>query len=280
MRMKKVGVMLLSLGTVLACGDDDAAMGNDIAPGEDPNFTIVAHSDEGLGSFNRKVVVFGIDIYAVASVNDSKLLHAANLLAQYLDNDENGEVDDQNVLDAMLASQAFMVMWATESDLDIDPPSGRVGQDLGNDETRPQWHASRSGEFDAALEEVWHIVSHAGYSQAYPEVFGESPGTALADAMDQARGGRFTEIPNPYPAGAWYTYDDETCDYSCMATEYFYWAVTSILGAQANRLEEIEHEWRLNTTDKVREGDPVIYQLLTDDQYILPAVLPDGTYRH
>ena len=50
--------------------------------------------------------------------------------------------------------------------------------------------------------------------------------------MDKARGGQFTEIPNQYPSSAWYTYDDETCDYKCMSTEYIYWALTSILGGQ------------------------------------------------
>jgi hypothetical protein len=56
------------------------------------------------------VVVFGIDIYAVSSVEDTKLLHAANVMAQYLDNDEDGTVDDQLVLDKMLENKVFMVM--------------------------------------------------------------------------------------------------------------------------------------------------------------------------
>jgi len=34
--------------------------------------------------------VFGIDIYAVADVTDAKLLHTANVMALYLDNDEDG----------------------------------------------------------------------------------------------------------------------------------------------------------------------------------------------
>ncbi len=252
-----------------------------VDPGSDPNFTIVSNTDNGFSAFNRKVVVFDIDIYAVPGVEDGKLLHAANLMAQYLDNDEDGTVDDLNVLNAMKAAGAFMVMWKNESDLEnINPPSGRDGQDLGNDETRPQWHASKAGEFDAALEEVWHIITHAGYANAYPSVFGEMAGTTLSNAMDLARGGRFTSIPNPYPAGAWYTYDDATCEYDCMSTEYIYWAMTSILGAQDNRLNEIGHEWKLNTRQKVEQGDPAIYALLTSADYRLPTVLPDGTYKH
>lgn len=260
---------------------DTTPAGGVIEPGSDPNFTIVANGDDGFAAFNRKVVVFGIDIYAVSGVADDKLLHAANLMAQYLDNDEDGTVDDMNVLNAMISAKAFMVMWKNESDLEnINPPNGREGQDLGNDETRPEWHSNTSGEFDAALEEVWHIISHAGYASAYPSVFGEMAGTTMTNAMDLARGGNFTSIPSPYPTGAWYSYDDSTCDYNCMATEYVYWAMTSILGAQANRLDEIGHEWKLNTRQKVQERDRAIYALLTSMDYNLPKTLPDGSYKH
>jgi len=98
--------------------------------------------------------------------------------------------------------------------------------------------------------------------------------------MDIARGGEFTSIPSTYPSGAWYSYDDETCTYDCQVTEYFYWSMLSILGAQENRLDEIQHEWKLNTKDLVETQDPAVYNLLTDPQYKFPTVLPDGNYRH
>jgi hypothetical protein len=252
-----------------------------INPGNDPNFTIVANTDAGFTSFNRKVVVFGIDIYAVAAVEDTKLLHAANVMAQYLDNDEDGVVDDQAVIDKMLENKAFLVMWSSENDLNIDPPAGRLGQDLGNDETNPSFVANgKTGQFDAALEEVLHIINNAGHSYAYPNAFGQNVGSDLANAMDIARGGQFMTIPNPYPANAWYTYDDTTCDYaSCQTIEYLYWAITSMLGTQENRLNEIGNEWRLNTRALVESGDTAIFTLLTNPIYKMPTVLPDGTYR-
>ena len=282
MKSKNMISLLMVVLVLMSCGgsDDTPSPQATIDPGNDPNFTIVSHTDAGMSAFNRKVVVFGIDIYAVAAIEDIKLLHAANLMAQYLDNDEDGTVDNPQVLNAMQNERAFMVMWKSENDLEnLNPPQGRVGQDLGNDETRPQFHTNKTGEFDAALEEVWHIISHAGYANAYPEVFGEGAGTTLSNAMDLARGGRHTSIPNPYPAEAWYTYDDRTCDYECQSTEYFYWALTSLLGAQENRLDEIGHEWRLNTADKLKEGDPAMYTLLTNPAYTLPTQLPDGTYK-
>ncbi len=250
-----------------------------IDPGNDPNFTIVANEDSGLKKFVKKVLVFDISIYAVAEVDDNRLLHAANVMAQYLDNDEDGTVDNPVVLTAMQNAGAAIVMWKKERDLNGLGNSISTAQDLGNDETIIDWHTNgQTGQFDASLEEVFHIISAAGYANAYPSIFGEMQGTSLADAMDIARGGNFTSIPNPYPAGAWYTYDDATCDYRCMVTEYIYWSLTSILGAQENRLNEIDQEWDLNTRDLVETNDPAVYELLTDPQYGFPTVLPDGTY--
>jgi len=98
-------------------------------------------------------------------------------------------------------------------------------------------------------------------------------------AMDKARGGVFTTPPSNYPPEAWYTYDDKTCTYVCMAVEYFYWALTSILGAQRNRYDDVSHEWKLVTRDKVEEKDKDAYALFTSGEYGLPTQLPDGNYK-
>lgn len=275
MKLSKIIFPILVLTLFIACKKDNTTTPSaNIEPGNDPNFTIVAHTDAGFTSTNRKVVVFDIPIYAYAEVEDVKLLHAANIMAQYLDNNEDDIVDNMTLLNTLKANNAALFMWKTESQINLN------AQDLGADETNPAWHTNgQTGEFDASLEEVFHVITHSGYAKAYPEIFGENQGTSLANAMDIARGGQFTSIPNPYPAGAWYTYDDATCEYDCMAAEYIYWAMTSILGAQSNRLNEIEQEWKLNTKEKVETQDPAIYQLLTDPQYGFPTVLPDGTYK-
>ena len=248
----------------------------------DPNFVITANTD--FPRYNRKVDVLGIMIYAAKKVENAKLLHAANVLAQYLDNDEDGAVDNPLVLQKMLENKATLFMWKRQSDLENLPKdivADIVGQDLGADETVPNFVSNGlTGRFDASLEEIWHLITLAGYAAAYPSIFGTVVNTSLTNAMDLARGGRFIDIPMVYPAHAWYTYYDTTCQYDCQAGEYIYWAMSSILGAQKNRLSAIEDEWKLNTKAKLQSQDAAIYQLLTEAQYQFPTVLPDGTYRH
>ena len=94
--------------------------------------------------------------------------------------------------------------------------------------------------------------------------------------MDVARGGQFERIPRPYPDEAWYSYYDFSCEYQCMAMEYFYWGLTTLLGAQSHplRAEQIKGEWRLTTPEQLRDGDKLLSELLEDIKYKLPTRLP------
>jgi len=211
-------------------------------------------------AFTKQVEVFGIHVLATADSSDEIVLHIANILAEYLDNDEDGVADNPKVMDALTSSKAA---YRHSDDYEVHP------------------NGAAEGLFDASLEEVLHLITDDGYGVAYQEVFGRVPGTEISNALDRARGGRFMEVPEHYPEDAWFTYDDTTCDYDCQNSEYIYWVLTSILGAQdyPGRLEQIQREWRLNTREKVKEGDPDAYALFTDPKYKFPTVLPDGKYR-
>lgn len=235
-------------------------------------------------TFTKHVSVFGVDIYATRAVDNDKVFHTANVMAQYLDNDEDGVPDNPAVITNMTRRNAFLFMFKNQRSpaqlkFMLRLPSGYTGQSLYDKECKPG--GSGHDGFDATLEEVLHLITHVGYANTYPSVFGEHSGSEVAKAMDIARGGNFTDIPDNYPSGAWYTYDDKTCEYDCMVAEYLYWALTSILGAQSysGRLDEISNEWDLNTRELVETRDPAIYQILTDPQYFIPTTLPDGKYR-
>ncbi|MEM7256654.1 MAG: hypothetical protein AAF404_04620 [Pseudomonadota bacterium] len=260
------GVMLAGTMLLQACGSDN-------------NNTTTTGTQ---GPLVKSVSVFGINIRATAGVEDNLVRHAASILAEYLDNDEDGVPDNQLVIDNMVQRDATLVMardFAELEAIESQVQATEYWQDLLADETIP--NGSVSGEFDASYEEVLHLITHVGYANAYPESFGEQPGSTLANAMDTARGGNFQQVPASYPAGAWYTYDDTTCEYDCQVTEYVYWALTSMLGAQefTGRLAQIEQEWRPNTRELVQSTDTAVYNLLTMPQFALPTRLPDGTYQ-
>ncbi|OCQ23118.1 hypothetical protein A7985_03985 [Pseudoalteromonas luteoviolacea] len=223
--------------------------------------------------------IFGITIRATSSTKPNKVLHAAKVMAEYLDNNEDGAADNPLIVEQMVNAGATLLMAPTEASFE-EAAEGIEQQDvfqpLFGDETIPDDQSTR---FDATLEEVLHLITHVGYSKVYPEIFGENTGSAIAQAMDIARGGQFETIPQVYPEGAWYTYDDRTCDYSCMVTEYTYWGLTSILGAQVGRLDEIQNEWTLNTAEKVKSKDAELYSILTNDSYRLANTLPNGDYQ-
>ncbi len=234
--------------------------------------------------FSQYSGVFGVHLFATAATPCPKLQHAAGVMAQYLDNDENGTPDDPLVLQAMLEVSAALVMFATEQELENSDPGRIFGapyalQDLFGTETHPEGSTAETG-FDATLEEVLHLISDKGHARAYPARLGLDIGTDLSEAMDIARGGQFTSVPNRYPPEAWYHYDDVSCDYRCMATEYFYWSLTSILGAQsyAGRPEWIADEWELYNEQLVKTTDVAVYALMTDPALKLPTTLPDGKY--
>lgn len=273
----------LSQGVTTAALWPDLADFSQVEPMKTPDLVIgkVPESLPGLNDiFEYHTSVFGVHVLATRGFPRKKMRHVAAMLAEYLDNDEDGTADNPLVVEAMSSRTMAMILFGSEREMEridrskVEMYGYRYLQGQFARETQP------ARGFDATIEEVLHLVT-TGYAEAYPRVFGALPGTALGDCLDRARGGRFGSVPRRYPEKAWFHYDDRTCEYSCMAVEYLYWALTSLLGAQddKDRRREIAHEWKLATAELVREKDPWITALLEDPQYRWARNLPDGHYR-
>jgi len=279
----KINYFMFLVFILFSCKEDNYKECADLTYGTDYiQIRGVSESDKNYFKYFCKTTeVFGVKIYATNKVDNEKMLHAASILAEYLDNDEDGQVDNQKVVDKLIEKNVWLLLVKNESDQNdaerINLKNSNY-QDLRDEEITL---VNGSPRFDASLEEVLHLITQHGYAKVYPEVFGEKKGSKIADAMDIARGGYFKKVPNEYPANAWYTYNDESCDYSCQITEYTYWALTSILGGQDfnGRFDEIKDEWKLNTKEKVKNNDSDVYNLLTKSEYKLPTKLPNGKYR-
>lgn len=252
---------------------------------DEDSLTSGSISDE----FTKQVKVFGIPVVGTSGVSDTKLLHVAKVLAQYLDSNEDGSADDSLVSLYMSENNSIMAVTATQAELDsIDfgsfPSKGNNVVTVIADEIKVTTDYANDG-FDPTIEEVLHMVTSTGFANSYSEVFGENTGSEIANAMDTARGGQFTSIPSSYPSGAWFTYSDSSCDYKCQVTEYTYWVITTYLGIQdfTGRPSQINSEWGFTTNAEITDnsnGDTAAVAIIeaTGVDYTLPTVAPDLTY--
>lgn len=238
----------------------------------------------GMQYFTKYVAVLGLGVYAESGLSDAQVLHAAAVLAELLDNDEDGVADDEALLSRLQNMSAMVPMFDSEEseaaeDFMEHYTGNGVSAVLFADEVDP----SQPGHWgsDATVEEIMHTINHIGHVYVYPDAFGLEPNSSmLSDAMDEARGGQFISHPDNYPENAWYHYDDTTCDYECMAIEYIYWAQVSnmeILNDTAT-CDGIANEWEPCSKDLLESIDVLIYALITDPQYHLPQNAPDGNY--
>ena len=97
---------------------------------------------------DKYVNVFGIHIFASQTTPEDKLSHAAGVLAQYLDNDEDGVPDNMLVLSHLVSRNVFIIMPGTEAEMErlemdmIAEAGYRFGQDLYGEETLSLIHIS------------------------------------------------------------------------------------------------------------------------------------------
>jgi len=249
-----------------------------IDPNPNPN-------DPALGTLTKYVDVLScFSIYAENSIPDAKVLHAAAIAAELLDNNEDGIVDDPLVEAQLISNYALIPIFSSEGssteNIFFNNYNGNgVSAVLYKNEIDPN-NPGHWGD-DASVEEIMHTINHVGHTNVYPNAFSlQANSSLLTTAMDVARGGQFMSVPNNYPASAWYHYDDWTCDYECMAIEYVYWAQVSNMGIldDAQTASGIANEWEPYNATLLQSMDVLMYALITNSQYKLPQLAPDGNY--
>ena len=241
--------------------------------------------DPAFQCFSKYVNVLDcFSIFAEPGVSDSKVLHVASVAAELLDNDEDGVVDDNNIFNKLLNQQALMPIFTYDGNSCMDNfmdyyNGDGVSAALWRNEIDP----SQPGHWgaDATVEEVLHTINHVGHVSVYPSAFNIYPNSSImSEAMDIARGGQFLNVPNSYPNEAWYHYDDWTCDYECQAIEYLYWSIVTHMGIldDPQTCSGIYNEWEPCSPELFENTDILMHSLITDIDYNLPLIAPDGNY--
>tara|TARA_A100001037_G_scaffold14700_1_gene13251 strand:- start:79 stop:828 length:750 start_codon:yes stop_codon:yes gene_type:complete len=241
---------------------------------------------------------FGVKICAMPDVDQMYLEHAKNVMNGLIDYNDDGMVDNQLAIDKVISTGSVFavfrnsrgerkfadVFWPEEVYDEFMPIFDAQGWDCERDDEDKCMHAveSKYGTFlavftnemnlsgsgwDPTIEEGLHLITHMGYAQAYPDIFGQNKDSHIAKLMDIARGGYFEKAKRKYPHGAYYTYDDRSCTYSCQVTEFTYWAITSLRGQQEGRAREIREEWKLTDPEKMQDTAPDLVELLSNKKY-------------
>jgi len=241
---------------------------------------------------------FGVKICAMPDVDQKYLEHAKNVMDGLIDYNDDGIVDNQPAIDKVLSTGSVFavfrngrgerkfadVFWSEEVYDEFMPIFDAKGWNCERDDEDKCMHAveSKYGTFlavftnemnlsgsgwDPTIEEGLHLITHMGYAHAYPDIFGQNKDSYIAKLMDIARGGYFEKAKRKYPHGAYYTYDDRSCTYSCQVTEFTYWAITSLRGQQEGRAREIRKEWKLTDPEKMQDTAPDLVELLSNKKY-------------
>ncbi|WP_052245288.1 hypothetical protein [Halocynthiibacter namhaensis] len=218
--------------------------------------------------FDKSAVVFNsLTICGTSGVSQDKLQHAANVAAQWLDNDQDGVADNPVVNEQLAANKATVVMSGSGfgmtaariySALELD---GRFGQDLHAVET------NNPERRDASQEEMHHIISGAGWAAVYPELF-----------ADQSETSQIYKGWEHSDANGYYVYNDPTCNNFCKNMEHLYKAVAAYLGSDADLADT---EFTIKSQAELREKHPDMVALFESPDYDYPNHMwPDGAYEH
>ena len=211
-------------------------------------------------------VVFDLVLICVTKdVSHEKLKHAAHVTAQWLDNNQDGEIDEKGLRPFLLENRPALLMSANGLDFlqfnVIEQGLGdRIGQDLSAAETAPT-----QGR-DASQEEIHHLIFTASWVEAFPRTFSEIP----EDRSKLFLAWRLAEKKD------FYHYDDPTCDAECKVVEFFYLATAAYLGSQ---IDVAHDELFLKTRIALKQKLPEITTLIESSAYNYPRYIwPDGDY--
>ena len=247
-------------------------LGNAILAGCIPNFSNAEFrsSENALPEcpgdfFTSGAQVFdAITICATSKVPTDKLRHAANVTAEWLDQNHDGAVDEPDLVVHLAANRAVLLMSesgfnsAAMDRLDADLQN-RTGQDLGAFETNPG-----NDNRDASQEEIHHLIQEAGWKHFRPDIFDPNSQSALRQAWQEA------------DAASLYVYDDPTCDNACKSVEFIYLSMAAYLGSSSDLASD---EMHVKNRKDLRVQLPKVMQIIENPEFNYGNIRwPTGDY--
>ena len=221
--------------------------------------------------FDKSALVLdSLLICGTKDVPADKLTHAANVAAEWLDNDGDGIADEPRLIETFKTSKPVIVMSSTGISTSAMPRimsafSGHQIQDLYASETNPG-----NNQRDASQEEIHHVIINGGWQKLYPTVFSET-------ASDNSKLYQAWKIADN---NSFYVYNDPTCNDSCKVTEFVYLATAAYMEKGAE-LDLASDEMRLKNREQLAEQIPAVIEIFESAEYVYPTDhWPTGSYNH
>lgn len=309
--------VLLSITFFLSLGHgihgNECHEGVDTLEGCDPD----SNDPGSSGCFTQSRSIFGINVWGTQNVPEDMFDYTYSVMAEYLDSDEDGVVDDPEVLLA-LTSDDF------SKDVAVLSCRGEIGTGTLKDtfwgitRTHDETDLEALNEFGVnefkriTIEENHHAV-HRGLAIAYPEVFSTDKTAELSLGIEQAyddceypqdcfpdcqnydcneEENRCVFIEDSCQGVYHYSEifdgcDNETEGGGCQGSEGYYWPWTTVYGWQENACADIEDEWETCTLEQIASNSltQILYTLVIGESetqeeygYRQPSRFPDGKY--
>ena len=250
----------------------------------------------GLTSY---VEVFGIRLYMSFDLDEEYLQYAANVLAGYIDNDEDGQVDDEGMLAAVDQTYCRHFYISTyEFDKGADGNGGLKAIDSDFRDSFcsiSRYESSNSGTFQYSVREELHHGLAKYWDHAYPSVTGaygsnwNEGDSELINALHDAHGNceraadcgptqdctdyscSYSENSCEWIEGSCtgvYHYAEIDCGGSCWTHEGLWHGYATIAGIYDNSYQRsnMSSEWGVFSEDAMKSNADasMLYRLLTN----------------
>ncbi len=174
-------------GALPASQEADLLAAIQVTTAEDPDLPLLPGERAALVETGMTSVAmpFGVLLAADAKMPLGYVRHAAAILAEMLDQDMDGAVDDPAVGAVLARREVAWLAMPMDHERWEEEQLPRLLDDLGYDIIIPEWWMEVSGsEPDdharaVMVEEIHHFMTQFGFSSVYPSVFGVDDWTSV-----------------------------------------------------------------------------------------------------
>ncbi|MCH2133516.1 MAG: hypothetical protein MK116_07185 [Phycisphaerales bacterium] len=256
-------------------GPASAAARVPVSTVDDPRWPLTDRERNALtqARFTQVSMPFGILLAADEDMPPAYVRQAAAILAEMMDQDMNGVVDDPAVAKVLAQRDVCWLAMPMDHEAWEEEQLPRLERVLGYDIIIPEWWMEvRGDEPDARgqavmVEEVHHFITQFGYSEVYPEAFGVDDWNSVIARETQRAQCDFWQHPENDCPGSPAEYGGDCSDPNCDVVEFYQQVVVMRAGMEPGWLgigfpeDRAALEARLGDEIKRVMDDPRYHQL-------------------